>query len=282
MRRWLAVGVAAVLACAAMVTAVVARPGPPAAPRAARTAAAMRLVPAPAPIFRYALRPPPPGARQPVFVAYPGGPVLAVYPSRDGADDLFLYRLAGTGQPPGEGRPITLGGRSGRLTRLGSATRPVMQLTWERRDGEWIRLVANGRLATEAHLRTLAGSVVDAAQRITFRVEVGLVPYGWETGGFQSGGSTVTLRDPDHRTRQLIVQWLPEPDAGFGSRVPGVQQRSTVNVRGRPATLIRAAQNWTLQAGLPDGSAFRLRAPRTFTAGEVLTIAGSVRPAVRP
>lgn len=288
-RRWLltrlalpGVGLVAAVATAAAVMpdAPQHTPRPPATadrPTGTRSAAPgrIKLVAATAPEFPYAL----PNLGKPSFTADPGGPVIAVYPAPDGSDVVLTIGTARGNQPIGGERDISVDGRPGRILSVpdGSGAGGSVQLTWERRPGEWVTIVGNGRQASVAAVLRLARQVVDQPQRLAFKVTVGLVPDRWGLGGFKDGGSIISYRDPANPDLELHVRWTPEPDSSPDSDIEGFQTAQSVTVGKRPARLVQAEQFWRLSTTLADGSGFTVMAPRSFTRDQVIAVANSVR-----
>ncbi|WP_436523011.1 hypothetical protein [Actinoplanes sp. HUAS TT8] len=70
----------------------------------------------------------------------------------------------------------------------------------------------------------------------------------------------------------------PTPEGDETGGTTDLAETTPVTINGRPATLDRAEEVWVVNGGrLPDGSAFRLTVPRSFTADQVLQLARSVR-----
>lgn len=233
----------------------------------------IKLVAATAPEFPYAL----PMLGKPTFTADPGGPIMAVYLAQDGGDVVLTI---GTARPDSQiagERDITVDGRPGRINSFPGPAVTSVQLTWERRPGKWVTIVGNGRRASEEAVLRLARQVVDQPQRITFKVTVGLIPDGWELGGFKDHGSIISYRDPAEPNLDFYVQWTAKPDTSKNAEIEGFQAAQTVTVNGRPAKLVQAEQFWRLTATLPDGSGFTLMTPRSFSTDQVISIARSVQ-----
>ncbi|GAA4568169.1 hypothetical protein GCM10023176_22040 [Micromonospora coerulea] len=235
----------------------------------------IKLVAATAPEFPYAL----PNLGKPSFTADPGGPIFAVYLAPDGSDVVLTIGTSRGDQPIRGERDIRVDGRPGRIHSVpdGSGGVGSVQLTWERRPGEWVTIVGNGRHASVEAVLQLARQVVDQPQRLAFKVTVGLVPDGWELGGFKDGGSLISYRDPANSDLDLHVRWTPEPDTSPDSDIEGFQTGHAVTVNKRPARLVQAKQFWRLTATLADGSGFTLMAPRSFTRDQVIAVANSVQ-----
>lgn len=233
----------------------------------------IKLVAVTAPEFPYAL----PMLGRPSFTADPGGPIMAVYLSPDGDDVvLTIGKARPDGQTLGE-RDIRVDGRPGRISSFPGPSVASVELTWERQPGTWVTIVGNGRRASEEAVLQLARQVVDQPQRVSFKVTVGLIPDGWELGGFKDGGSIISYRDPAKPNLALYVQWTPKPDTAKNSEIEGFQKAQTVTVNERSAQLIQATQVWRLTATLPDGSGFTLMTPPSFSTDQVISIARSVQ-----
>jgi hypothetical protein len=235
----------------------------------------IKLVAVTEPEFPYAL----PRLGKPSFTADPGGPIIAVYPAPDRSDVVLTIGTARPARQEQGQREISVDGRPGRIVSSPGQSGAVaaVRLTWERQPGKWVTIVGNGRHASTEAVLQLARQVVDQPQRVGFKVTVGLVPDGWELGGFKDDGSIISYRDPAERELDLYVQWTPKPDTSRSSEVEGFLRAQTVTVNERSAQLVQATQFWHLTATLPDGSGFTLMAPRSFTTDQVITIASSVR-----
>ncbi|MET7808840.1 hypothetical protein [Micromonospora chersina] len=236
----------------------------------------IKLVAATAPEFPYAL----PNLGKPSFTADPGGPIVAVYPAPDASDVVLTIGTARGDQPIRGERDISVEGRPGRILSMpgdGLGSVGSVQLTWERRPGEWVTIVGNGRHASVESVLQLARQVADQPQRLAFKVTVGLVPDGWKLGGFKDGGSIISYRDPANSDLDLHVRWTPEPDTSPDSDIEGFQTAHAVTVNKRPARLVQAKQFWRLTATLADESGFTVMAPLSFTRDQVIAVANSVQ-----
>ncbi|MGA3523487.1 hypothetical protein [Melissospora conviva] len=273
---------AAVTAMAVLAVTVLPQPpeatqGPPVAggeepPPVLPSTGPVKLVAATTLEFPYAL----PLLGEPSFTADPGGPIMAIYASEDMNSDVVVVAHT-SGAAPGDlqrlGQRITVDGRPGHILPLGDAH----QLAWERRPGEWVTIVGHGRHGSEEAVLRLARQVVDQPQHVPFQIAVGLIPAGWELGGFKEGGSIVTYRDPARPNTSLSVQWKPAPEWHPDSDVEGFEAGQDVTVDGRHARLVQARERWMLTTTLPDESGFTLQAPRSFTPDQVIAVAESVR-----
>ncbi|GIF00276.1 hypothetical protein [Paractinoplanes rishiriensis] len=230
----------------------------------------VRLVAAGAPEFPYRL----PGLGAVTFTADPGGPLIAVYT----AVNVVLTTTDADQARDGFGSATTVDGRPARLGRIGGDA-PSVQLTWERRPGEWLVLVGNDRYATEEAVRALAAQVQDRPQRVGVKLFLSLVPDGWRLSGFKSGGTIVTYRNPDRPSDDLSLSRLNAVDPAVGPDVEGFEQVERVTVNGRPARLVRSTGFWLVQATLEDGTAVQLIGPRSLTAEQVVRLAGAARSA---
>ena len=233
----------------------------------------VNLVAATTPEFPYDL----PMLGTPIFTADPGGPIMAVYQSEDQESDVVLVAFAGGVEPEDFGhlgrRPVSVDGRPGRLVPIDGAH----QLTWERRPGQWVTIVGNGRYDSEEAVLGLARQVVDQPQEVGIKVAIGLVPDGWDLGGFKENTTIVTYVDPQDPASALTVRWTPLPDWHPDSEVMDFEAGQDVTVNERHARLVRARDFWMLTTTLADGSGFTLMAPRSFSADQVIAVAGSVR-----
>ncbi|MEU4419354.1 hypothetical protein AB0F81_01930 [Actinoplanes sp. NPDC024001] len=281
-RRWIsllvrltAVGLAGVAAVAVTIAALpdsrFSGPVPD-----ARTAVAgprpIRLVAATAPQFPFTL----PGFGKPVYTADPGGPVMAVFGDTDTSDTVVLLAEP---EEPGGRRNSEVDGRPARISDYEeNGTVTTTQLTWERRPGQWVTLVGNGRYAGESEVLRLARTVVDDPQVVGFKLTLGLAPDGWVLGGFKGDDrlvSIISYQEPG-TGRELHVVWYgpgQREDAGW----EGFEAEYPVTVNKRKARLVQATERWILVGTFTDGSTYQLMAPRDFSRAQVLELAGSVR-----
>lgn len=233
----------------------------------------IKLVAATALEFPYAL----PLLGKPTFT---GGAadVIAVYLSADAMDDVLLWPEANPDESYFPTRDISVDGSPGHISFYRQEGTPdEATLTWERRPGEWVTIVGNGRYSTEEAVLELARQVVDQPQRVPFRIAIGLVPHGWELRGFKMDGAIVSYRDPAPPHLSLNVRWKPTPEWHPDSDIDGFEAGQDVTVNDRRARLVQTRDGWLLTATLPDGSGFDLQVPRAFTADQVIAVAESVR-----
>ncbi|MET8118032.1 hypothetical protein [Micromonospora sp. NPDC005189] len=268
---------AAVAAIAAAAVAVIgAPPDPP--PPAVRPPAGVSLVSFTAPVFPLALDPRPAGLTDPVFSGEPDH-FIAVYLAGDGGNDDVYLGVWSQDDPrahDARARAITIDGRPGELTETPQETgSPSVTVRWQRKPGQWVSVTGNGRLATEATVRALAAALVDRPQEVPLRV--GLAPAGWELRFFKDN-TILTLGDAgsDDSTRTMSVQLVAGLESDLMGWVQGAVEEQPVRVNGRAARLVRTEEIWFLQAPLPDGTAFNLQAPLSFTPDQVIAIGAQV------
>ncbi|MFE9691234.1 hypothetical protein [Micromonospora sp. NPDC005806] len=274
-RRTLLVAAAATLVAAAGATAVGlgggsggVRPGGQPAGTPDVVLAAMKT-----PEFPVALRPRPATLAAPTL-SYEPGRFLAVYLGHDGVSDVYLSVY--DHEPPDGGvasRRVAVGGRPAELydVRLPGSPHTV-EVMWERAPGQWMSLVGNGRLASEAAVLRLAASVVDQPQPVPLRVR--LAPRGWTLASFKDD-TILTLRG-DSPDETLSVQVVERRDPDLFHQVMGAQEERPVRVGGRDGRLIRASEFWFLQTEVPGGAVVNLQAPLRLTADQVVAIAEQV------
>jgi hypothetical protein len=162
--------------------------------------------------------------------------------------------------------------------------RSFAQLTWQRVDDTWVRLLGDGRYRSAERLLAVAESIVDRPQPATLRM--GLAPAGWSVQFFKMG-RVLTLVNDAYEQQTLTVQIpLPEdvvPPEELLSRLMGpVGPLIPVTVHGRPAQLVLLdsgyldQQIWYLQAQFADGTTFTIQAPEAFTREQVVQMAEQV------
>ncbi|BCY06036.1 hypothetical protein L3i22_011240 [Actinoplanes sp. L3-i22] len=248
-------------------------PSPPPTRAGASALATVRLVAATAPEFDYEI----PGLGDPVFTAGPGGPITAVYQVGTPEKSMSLRTgRADPGDTPGQ-RAVKVDGHPGRILSIPGQDVDSVELTWEYAAGVWLTIGTNGRPATEDEVIRMATTVRAKRQSLGFEATLGLIPEGWTLAGFK-GSALLSYADPAHLDQQVHLQWWSTPAGDETGETSGLAETTPVTINGSPATLDRAAEIWVVNGGrLPDGSAFRLMAPRSFTADQVLRLARSVR-----
>jgi hypothetical protein len=265
------VGATAAVAVAAVVVAVGAQPDrqPQDPPTVGVSLVAFGM-----PVFPVALQPVPAGLKAPSFGAEDGR-FLAVYLSKRDDSDVYLSvwprRVDRAGSS--ESRSVTIDGQRGELRSESSPDAPdSVTLAWQRKPDQWVEVTGNGRLATEAAVRSLAESVVDRPQEIPLRV--GLAPAGWKLFAFKDD-TILTLKG--ERTEQtMTVQRVARTDPDLLRNVMGAREVSPVRINGRAGQLVRADDMWFLQATAANGAVFNLQAPLFLTREQVIAIGEQV------
>jgi hypothetical protein len=297
--RWrvgLAVTTAAV-ACAAAV--VVTGPGSAGTP-----ATSVTLVDFETPTFPLSLDPAPEGLR-PAFDGNGERSSIADYRDAAGENGFTIY--VADEEPDGgtdDGAPgyrlqgtddVTVDGRDAELVRYSRTwcagdsgvdcpNRSFAQLTWERADDQWVRLLGDGRYASADRLLSVAESLVDRPQPAILRM--GLAPAGWSIQ-FYKMGRVLTLVNDSYEQQTLTVQVpLPEdvvaPEDFPTSLQSPVGPVIEVTVHDRPAHLIKMDSGyldqkiWFLQAQFNDGTVYELQVPDAFTQEQVVELAEQV------
>lgn len=279
-----AVMIAAAVAAAAITAGVIATGGTdtPAPPSAAGKAPV--LVEFHMPTLPPELNPIPDGVTEPGFTAEPGW-LAAVYSDADprpGEEMSSISVKTYTNRPSGEenttyaGKPAVLG-----KVDQEEPTFHQVSLTWERSPGQWITLSGIGDFAEERVVRSLAGTLVDADERLS--LDISVAPAGWEMYAFKGAdengdGAVTSLRDPGNPNRTLHVSAMPGLVPNYGQAVEGGPRDAIpVSVNGRQGDLVLIpGDRWMLQAPLPDGRAFQLQVPADFTKQQVVELAEGV------
>jgi hypothetical protein len=272
-RTSLRIGLAAATAAAAWTAAVVVA-GPDTPPDG------VTLVGFAMPTLPLALPAPPPGLTGPEYDG--SGDAVGTYYSAEGSRDLVGF-AAGREETDAcddfDTHDVRVGGRSGEfgLQQLEGYDSSSACLQWERRPGQWVRVYGDGRYADEDQLVAVAEQLVDDEQVVPLQVH--LAPAGWQLQGFKLSGRVLTLASEAHPDQSLSVH-LPE-QAYPADELPGRLEQVAgplreVTVHGLPAQLVPTGYGWYLQASFPDGTAFAVQAPPSFTADDVVAVADQV------
>ncbi|MFD6712523.1 hypothetical protein ACFXA2_04720 [Micromonospora chalcea] len=238
-----------------------------------RSAEPLTLVAATIPEFPLTLRSRP-ATLDPPRYSYAPGQFLAVYLSRSATDDVYLFvwdsrpaRIATTS------RPVTVAGRPAEIYEEPDPGGPRrLDMSWERRPGQWVSLTGHGRFADDAALLRLAEHLVDEPQQVPLRVR--LAPRGWRVAMFKD--DTILTLQGDSPDETLAVQVVPRRDPDLLLNVTGAREERRVTVGGREAHLIRAEDFWFLQAEVPGGAVVNLQAPLRLSVDQVVAIAEQI------
>ncbi|MEV6517505.1 hypothetical protein AB0M37_17190 [Micromonospora chalcea] len=233
----------------------------------------LTLVAATIPEFPLTLRSRPATLSPPRY-SYAPGQFLAVYLSRSAADDVYLFvldsrpaRIATTS------RPVAVAGRPAEIYEEPNPGGPRrLDMSWERRPGQWVSLTGHGMFADDAALLRLAEHVVDEPQQVPLRVR--LAPRGWRVAMFKD--DTILTLQGDSPDETLTVQVVPRRDPDLLRNVMGAREERRVTVGGREAHLIRAEDFWFLQAEVPGGAVVNLQAPLRLSVDQVVAIAEQI------
>ncbi|MFG3681738.1 hypothetical protein ACGF5H_16710 [Micromonospora chalcea] len=233
----------------------------------------LTLVAATIPEFPLTLRSRPATLSPPRY-SYAPGQFLAVYLSRGAADDVYLFvldsrpaRIATTS------RPVAVAGRPAEIYEEPNPGGPRrLDMSWERRPGQWVTLTGHGIFADDAALLRLAEHVVDEPQQVPLRVR--LAPRGWRVAMFKD--DTILTLQGDSPDETLTVQVVPRRDPDLLRNVMGAREERRVTVGGREAHLIRAEDFWFLQAEVPGGAVVNLQAPLRLSVDQVVAIAEQI------
>ncbi|MEV4817837.1 hypothetical protein [Micromonospora tulbaghiae] len=232
----------------------------------------LTLVAATIPEFPLTLRSRP-ATLDPPRYSYAPGQFLAVYLSRSATDDVHLSvwdsppaRIATTS------RPVTVAGRPAEIYEEPLDGPRRLDMSWERRPGQWVSLTGHGMFADDAALLRLAEHVVDEPQQVPLRVR--LAPRGWRVAMFKD--DTILTLQGDSSDETLTVQVVPRRDPDLLLDVMGAREERRVTVGGREARLIRADKIWFLQTEVPGGAVVTLQAPLRLSVDQVVAIAEQI------
>ena len=266
-------------------------------------ASSVTLVDFDTPTFPLSLDPVPEGLR-PAFDGDGEGSSVADYRDASGENGFTIYVGDGFEGNPDEAVPdfrlekdeeVSVDGRGAELLQYSRpwcsddamqdcGTRSFSQLTWERSDDTWVRILADGRYRSADRLLALAESLVDRPQPAT--LNMGLAPAGWSVQAFKMG-RVLTLVNDSYEQQTLSVNIpLPEdvvPPEQFATELMGpIGPVIPVTVHDRPAHLITLDSGyldqriWFLQAQFEDGTVYELQAPDAFTQEQVVEFAEQV------
>jgi hypothetical protein len=152
-------------------------------------------------------------------------------------------------------------------------------VVWQRRQGQWVVVTSSGVHGTEDAAVALARQVVDRSTPAP--LQLARAPRGWVVTGYEDDRRLI-LADPSATgaaARSLTVS-LPDPSTApaeppAGTTSSGARARE-VTVHGQPGRLVRTADGWHLQAALPDGTAFTVRAADVLSPEQVVEVAEGV------
>jgi hypothetical protein len=287
--------VAAVAWAAAAVIAAPDELGPP--------PASVRLVDFVMPTFPLSLDPEPEGLR-PAFDGDGGGASIADYHDGTRENGFTIYVGDEQGPGPDDGAPdyrlegtsdVSVDGRDAELVRYSRTwcagdsvvdcpRRSFAQLTWERSEDTWVRILGDGAYRDAERVIEVAESLVDRPQPAT--LSVGLAPEGWSVQFYKMGRVLILVNDAYEPQTLTVHLPLPEdvvPAEQFRESLMGpVGPQLDVTVNGRPAQLVLCDSGyldqriWQLQAQFVDGTTFALQVPDSFTQEQVVELAESV------
>lgn len=163
------------------------------------------------------------------------------------------------------------------------------ELTWQRADGLWVRLVGEGdRYGRLPALEAVAGAIVDRPQPV--QLQFGLAPAGWTVSSYESLGSLTLVDEADATNASarigvsLLERWrgYDTPDDVLQGMTDG-NPVEHVTVHGEPARLVSVPDHfadpasgtrmWYLAASFDGGPQFLLQAPDTLSRDDVLAMA---------
>jgi hypothetical protein len=293
LRLGVGVTVAAVAWTAAVVIAAPDELGPP--------PGSVRLVDFETPTFPLSLDPVPEGLR-PAFDGSGEGSSIADYRDPTGESGFTIYIADDELPSPDEGAPgyrlgaveeVTIDGREAELVQysrewcadvgVDCGRRAFTDLTWERTDDMWVRILGDGRYRSPDSLLAVADSIVDRPQPATLRV--GLAPAGWSVDFFKMGRVLSLVNDAYEQQTLTVHIPLPEdvvpPEQMLGQLMGAVGPVVPVTVHGRAAHLVEIGggpldSGWYLQAQFADGTTFVVQAPEAFTREQVVQMAEQV------
>lgn len=186
-------------------------------------------------------------------------------------------------------RSIMIGGRavtaySGPLSvDRGHPLSEGVEVTWERRPGQWVSVTCDSTLGTFDNVRRIAESLRDVPVAPTPAFHLAALPKGLTSLGGYSGAELLLLPDgsrdqnkvPEERTLSLMLQknvesrLVPRPGVAPSGQTP-------VTVSGRPAWLTASGAVTFLTIGLKPGSILEVRAPSTVPKPILLRFASGI------
>jgi hypothetical protein len=293
LRIGVGVTVAAVAWTAAVVIAAPDELGPP--------PGSVTLVDFETPTFPLSLDPVPEGLR-PAFDGSGEGSSIAEYRTATGDSGFTIYIADDELPGPDEGAPgyrlgevdeVTVDSRDADLVQYSRewcaddgdcGRRYFTDLTWQRTDGMWVRILGDGRYRSADRLLAVAESIVDRPQPATLRM--GLAPAGWSVDFFKMGRVLSLVNDAYEQQTLTVHIPLPEdvipPEQLLDQLMSPIGPVVPVTVQSRPAYLVRVdtgyldREGWYLQAQFADGTTFTLQAPEAFTQEQVVQMADQV------
>lgn len=152
-------------------------------------------------------------------------------------------------------------------------------VVWQHREGQWVVVIGSGRYGSQDSAVALARQVVE--RPLAVPLQLARAPRGWPVVSYV-GDRRLTLADPAATGSALRSLTVSLPDAPADPAEPPAGATSTggqareVTVHGQRGRLLDSDNGWHLQARLPDGTVFSVRAPAGFTPEQVVEVAEGV------
>ncbi len=186
-------------------------------------------------------------------------------------------------------RSIMIGGKSVTAFSGPIATdkgRPVgqgVEVTWERRPGQWVSITCDSTLGTFENVRRIAESLRDVPVQPTPEFHLAALPKGLTSLGGYGGAELLLLPDgsrdqnkvPEERTLSVMLQKNVERNLipGSGLAPPG---HRVVTVAGYPAWLATSDPVNDLTVAVRDTVVLVIRAPSTIPEAVLLRFAAGI------
>ncbi|MEV4480985.1 hypothetical protein [Micromonospora coxensis] len=176
---------------------------------------------------------------------------------------------------PGNARTVDVAGQAGRLFSDDQPEDRSVSLVWQERGGRWVGVTGRGSYADPARVEAFAESLQGRPQPVPLRLS--LAPRGWFPSKYKS--TKVVTYAPRHGDREhdtldvILLDALSEDLAGDY----GATEVSGATVHGLPAITGRIASGWVVEARTPEGQAYSVLAPGSFTREQLIQVAEGVR-----
>jgi hypothetical protein len=157
----------------------------------------------------------------------------------------------------------------GQDARLFTGPDEAVVVAWTEPDGEVVGVSGRGRFADPDQVEAVADSITGRPQPVDLILTI--APKGWTPTAYKED-RTVQYSADDQSLTVTVLDHMSPDLTGYAAK--GV---ATVEVSGHAARLGRTGGGWILEGRTPDGTAFSLQAPGTFTKRQTVAVADGVR-----
>lgn len=150
---------------------------------------------------------------------------------------------------------------------------PTVSVVWRNDDGEWTGVTGKGEYAEADRVESFAESLRERPQQVDLSLSV--APEGWSLTAYKEDRILMLSPDGGPTDSDLTVSLVDNPPEDFENAYR-VDQVTTARVHGSDALVGKNAEGWILLAKAPDGQAYSVSAPETFTREQVVAVANGV------